>query len=131
MTVLLDGNVLIAITITGHVHHEVAARWFADSQAGHATTPITQGTLIRTVIRLGATPQEGMGLSGALTAAAGHVFWPDDVPYTNAILSKVTGHGDVTDAYLAETARHRGGRLVTFDRRLAALHPDVADVIPL
>ena len=91
MTVLLDGNVLIAITITGHVHHEVAARWFADSQAGHATTPITQGTLIRTVIRLGATPQE----------------------------------------YLAETARHRGGRLVTFDRRLAGLHPDVADVIPL
>ena len=131
MTVLLDGNVLIAMTVAGHVHHDAAVRWFAGSPGPHATTPITQGTLIRTIIRLGATPDEGIGLLGALTAAPGHVFWPDAVPYTSAILSKVSGHGDVTDAYLAELARHHGGRLVTFDRRLAALQSDVTDVIPL
>ena len=34
--------------------------------------------------------------------------------------------GRVTDAYLAALARHFGGRLVTFDRGLAALHADVA-----
>jgi len=131
MTVLLDGNVLIAMTVAGHVHHDAAVRWFASSPRPYATTPITQGTLIRATIRLGATPDEGIGLLGALTAAPGHVFWPDAVPYTSAILSKVSGHGDVTDAYLAELARHHGGRLVTFDRRLAALQSDVTDVIPL
>ena len=125
MTVLLDGNVLIAMTVAGHVHHDAAVRWFASSPRPYATT------LIRATIRLGATPDEGIGLLGALTAAPGHVFWPDAVPYTSAILSKVSGHGDVTDAYLAELARHHGGRLVTFDRRLAALQSDVTDVIPL
>ena len=131
MTVLLDGNVLIAITVAGHVHHDAAVRWFAGSPRPHATTPITQGTLIRTVIRLGATPAEGVGLLDALTSAPGHEFWPDAVPFTTAILSRVTGHGDVTDAYLAELARHHGGRLATFDRRLAAVHSDVTDAIPV
>ena len=131
MTVLLDGNVLIAMTVAGHVHHDAAARWFAGSTRPHATTPITQGSLIRTVIRLGATAAEGVGLLDALTMAPGHVFWPDAVPYTEAILSRVAGHADVTDAYLAELARYHGGRLATFDRRLAVLHPDVADVIPV
>ena len=32
----------------------------------------------------------------------------------------------VTDAYLAALARHHGGKLVTFDSGLAALHADVA-----
>ncbi|HYN71086.1 MAG TPA: hypothetical protein VES60_01190 [Nakamurella sp.] len=64
MTVLLDGNVLIAITMTGPVHHEAAVRWFAGSPGPHATTPIKQCTLIRTTIRLGATPDEGIGLFG-------------------------------------------------------------------
>ena len=67
----------------------------------------------------------------AVTSAPGHVFWPDAVPYTEAILSRVTGHGDVTDAYLAELARYHRGRLATFDRRLAALHADVIDVVPV
>ena len=35
----------------------------------------------------------------------------------------------VTDSYLAALARHRNGRLATFDRGLAALHADVADLI--
>ena len=131
MTVLLDGNVLIAMTVSRHVHHDAAARWFAGSTRPHATSPITQGSLIRTVIRLGATAAEGVGLLDALTSAPGHVFWPDAIPYTEATLSRVTGHADVTDAYLAELARHHRGRLATFDRRLAALHTDVTDVVPV
>jgi hypothetical protein len=35
------------------------------------------------------------------------------------------GHRQVTDAYLAALARHHGGRPVTFDKGLVALHPDV------
>lgn len=36
----------------------------------------------------------------------------------------------MTDAYLAALARVRGGQLVTFDRGLAALHTDVAVLVP-
>jgi predicted nucleic acid-binding protein len=36
----------------------------------------------------------------------------------------------VTDAYLAGLARHFEGRLVTFDRGLGAVHPDVVLVLP-
>ena len=35
------------------------------------------------------------------------------------------GHRQVTDAYLAALARHHGGKLASFDKRLVALHPDV------
>ena len=40
------------------------------------------------------------------------------------------GHRQVTDAYLAAPARKHGGRMATLDRGLAALHLDVADLIP-
>lgn len=39
-------------------------------------------------------------------------------------------HRQVTDAYLAALARTHGGRLLTFDRGLAAAHADVAELIP-
>ncbi len=43
MTVLLDGNVLVALTVDSHVHHEPSARWLAAMSGTFATTPITQG----------------------------------------------------------------------------------------
>jgi len=42
----------------------------------------------------------------------------------------VQGHKQVTDAYLAALARAHGGRLATLDATLAAMHPDVADLMP-
>jgi predicted nucleic acid-binding protein len=42
----------------------------------------------------------------------------------------VIGHRQVTDAYLAQLARANHGRLATFDRGLAALHTDIAELIP-
>ncbi|MDT5196157.1 MAG: uncharacterized protein QOH20_2911, partial [Mycobacterium sp.] len=36
----------------------------------------------------------------------------------------------VTDAYLAQLARSRGGQLVTLDSGLAHLHGDVAVLVP-
>jgi len=45
-------------------------------------------------------------------------------------LQGVIGHRQVTDGYLAELARFNRGRLATFDRGLAALHPDIAYLVP-
>jgi len=43
----------------------------------------------------------------------------------------VLGHRQVTDAYLAGLARKQKGRLATLDEGLAALHEDVAELIPV
>jgi uncharacterized protein len=129
VTDLLDGNVLIALGDDGHVHRELVTAWFDASRRPFATTPTTQGTLLRHLIR------SGMGSHDAMTILQGwighprHVFWADDAPYDAATLRGVMGHRQVADAYLVARARANGGRLVTLDQGLAALHDDVVDLI--
>lgn len=60
-----------------------------------------------------------------------HTFWFEDLGFGDVDLSTVIGHRQVTDAYLAALARHRDGRLATFDKGLAALHPDVTKLVPV
>jgi predicted nucleic acid-binding protein len=59
-----------------------------------------------------------------------HVFWADSLAYPNVRLDRIIGHRQVTDAYLAQLARVNQGRLATFDEGLAALHSDVAELVP-
>ena len=130
---LLDANVLIALFDADHVHHEPVRDWFIALRDGFATCPIVEGALTRWIVRIG-------GNSGAaaaqrelkkLAADSRHHFWPDDLAYADVEWKGVLGHGQVTDAYLAALARKHGGRLVTLDRGLAALHHDVAEPIPV
>lgn len=130
MTTLLDGNVLVALTVLEHVHHHAAENWLADLDGEFATCPITQGTLMRTVVRAGRVSPEALRLVGAITADRRHVFWPDDVSFDDVRMTGVMGHRQITDAYLAQLARRHGGRLATFDGGLRELHPDVVDLVP-
>lgn len=129
MTVLLDGNTLVALTTADHVHHSAAVGWFRRLDDEFATTPITQGTLLRLVIREGLDAGTAVDLLDRITSHPGHVFWPDDQPYTAETLQGVVGHRQVTDAYLVMLARSRDGRLATFDQGLAAWSPDVVQLI--
>ena len=131
MTHLLDGNVLVALVDRSHVHHPAAVRWFAAHPGGFATCPITQGTLIRLLLRFGAVADAAGAVSvlTQLTAHPRHTFWGDDIGYADISWAGVLGHRQVTDSYLAGLARHHHGRLATFDRGLAALHTDIADAI--
>lgn len=123
---LLDGNVLYALIDAAHVHHTPAQRWFSGMKGGFATCPITQGTLVRLVMRLGGHGvEQALALLGAVTAHGKHHFWPDTLPYDQVKWLGVMGHRQVTDAYLAGLARHHRGKLVSFDKGLVALHPDV------
>ena len=53
MTVLLDANVLIALLVDDHVHHGAAENWFVGMSDNFATCPITQGSLMRLLVREG------------------------------------------------------------------------------
>ena len=130
MTVLLDTNVLIALVVADHVHHDMAEFWFAGNDGTFATCPITQGGLIRLVIREGAIAAVATSLLSALTSHPRHEFWPDDASFEAVSMRGVIGHRQVTDAYLAHQARTRHGRLATFDQGLAKLHHDIADLLP-
>lgn len=130
MTTLLDGNVLVALCTPDHVHHDVAASWWGQYDDDFATTPITQGTALRFLLRAGLTTVDAMTVVDAVTGHPRHAFWADDRPYTAALLRGVVGHRQVTDAYLAALAVAHGGRVATLDRGLAARHPDVAELIP-
>jgi toxin-antitoxin system PIN domain toxin len=124
---LLDGNVLVALVNLTHVHHAAAQRWFISSSCPFATCPITQGTLLRLLLRLGeVTPETALEVLTRLAAHARHRFWPDALGYAEISWRGVLGHRQVTDAYLAALARHHKGKLVSFDRGLVALHTDVS-----
>ena len=130
MGYLLDSNVLIAALISGHVQHEPAQRWLAATDEPFATCPITEGALVRDVLRGGDSVETAMHLIGAMTKHERHQFWPDQISYLEVKLDGIVGHRQVTDAYLAELARHHKARLATFDKGLASLHSDVAELVP-
>ena len=124
---LLDGNVLVALVSSTHVHHQAAQTWFAASDQPFATCPITQGTLLRLLMRLGEVSSDiALAVLAGVTAHARHRFWSDSLDYVDISWRGVLGHRQVTDAYLAGLARHHGGRLVSFDAGLVALHADVS-----
>jgi hypothetical protein len=132
-TFLLDTNVLIALIDPLHVHHEAAHRWFARVGRKHfATCPITENGLLRIVghPKYPNSPGPPSAVAPALTALRaqpGHEFWPDTVSLADDALvdvGRLSGHAQVTDAYLLALAVARGGRLASLDRRL------VADAVP-
>ena len=108
------------------MHHVPARQWFSRLAGGFATCPITQGTLVRLVMRVGGHGvEQALALLGSVTAHAKHQFWPDMLPYDQVRWHGVMGHRQVTDAYLASLARHHEGKLVSFDKGLIVLHSDV------
>ena len=130
MAVLLDANVLIALLVDDHVHHVVAEDWFIDLDDSFATCPVTQGSLMRMLIREGQPAAVAQTVVNCLTTDRRHEFWPDDVSYGDLPVNGIVGYKQVTDAYLAQLARRRECRLATFDRAMAKLHGDVTDLIP-
>jgi len=86
---------------------------------------------VRFLVREGASGEEAGHFLGEVLADARHHFWPDDLGYDGVDLAAVVGHRQVTDAYLTGMARVHGGRLATLDSGLAAVHPDVVDLVPI
>lgn len=112
------------------MQHPVAETWFAGHDDTFATCPVTQGSLMRPLVREGQSAGAARDLLGQAVANPRREFWPDDLAYTQVPMAGIVSHRQLTDAYLAQLARARGARLATFDQAMARLHKDVADLIP-
>lgn len=130
MTVLLDANVLIALLVVDHVHHDAAEAWLTGTTEPFSTCPVTQGSLVRLLVREGQPAETAKAVVATIADDPRHEFWPDDISYRDVSMTGIIGHRQVTDAYLAQLARARNGRLASFDKGLAKLHHDVVDLIP-
>jgi predicted nucleic acid-binding protein len=96
--------------------------WFDREEPELATCPITEGTLLRFLVREGQSALDAMAVLDSIRGQEWHEFWADSIPYDASMLSGVIGHRQVTDAYLVGLARHHQAQVVTFDKGLAALH---------
>jgi toxin-antitoxin system PIN domain toxin len=132
MSWLLDGNVLVALAIDSHVHHERAWRWFEGVGESFATCATTEGTLLRVHMKMAAAG-DAVSAWAALTAfyvMPDHEFWPEAPSYREVDAGRISGAAQVTDAWLAELARRKGAKLATMDEALAKLHADVVFLLP-
>lgn len=119
-TYLLDANVVIALTVAEHEHHDRASRWFATIDR-FALCPIVEGALLRFLIRIGESAATAVEVVRGVREHPSCEFWPDAVSYLDCDHSLVQGHRQVTDVYLAGLAGHHAdGRLATMDSALAS-----------
>src|SRR5437667_368886 len=121
---LLDVNTLVALLWTNHEQHEAACAWFlAHQRGGWATCPLTQTGFIRVssnprVFPDAPSPGKAAEILAANLGHANHHFWKDEIPFTRAVApfgARLSGHQQVTDAYLLGVAIHKHGVLATFD----------------
>lgn len=128
---LLDVNVVIASVFADHTMHG-AARSFVEGLERFHTTPMTQGGFLRFATRPWKnerreeqpprlTMAEAQSKLREFTATDGHVFLPDDVPFTELGLRSMQGHRQWTDAYLLYLARVHGLALASLESRMANL----------
>jgi predicted nucleic acid-binding protein len=69
VTVLLDANVRIVLLVDDHVHHVAAENWFVGISGNFATCPVTQGSLMRLLIREGQSAVTAEAVLSGATAA--------------------------------------------------------------
>jgi len=125
---LLDANAVIALVIAEHEHHGRVSAWIAQTER-IALCPITEGAMVRYLVRVGETAATASQLLTALRRSPKVDFWPDSISYTEAALEHVAGHRQVTDAYLASLAANHQARLATLDEALASALGTTVDLI--
>lgn len=129
---LLDASVLIALAWPEHTAHERASKWFAQhARAGWASCPMTQAALVRVLSNpafseRALTPSKALQVLIRNVELPGHHFWNDSIDLREAMgkmATVVTGHQQITDAYLVALAIHNRGKLATLDRKILKFAP--------
>lgn len=129
MIYLLDANVLIALTVEEHEHHERSTTWAASVEQ-FAVCPIVEGALVRFLLRSGESAATAMEVLRRLRILPSCEFWADTISYAAVDLGHVVGHRQVTDAYLVSLARDHGAILATLDEGLTRSVPEHTVIMP-
>ena len=127
---LLDVNVLLSLNWSDLQDYNKVKSWFVS--AGHrsfATCALTQAAFARLssgprVLPKPATLKGALNVLDLLIQSPGHVFWSMNPPLrqvTAFCANKLSGPGQLTDAYLLGLAIAEGGTLVTLDRGILHL----------
>ena len=114
------------------MHHARALAWFQQVPRRFATCAVTEGTLLRMHMMTAPDSSSASAWStlAQLRQMNGHEFWDEGFSYEGVKPKGICGHRQVTDAWLAQLVRIRGGKLATLDAGLAQEHSDVAELIP-
>jgi toxin-antitoxin system PIN domain toxin len=136
---LLDVNVIIALVVRTHVHHDIAYRWLVEEEGwrdGWATCPLVELGAMRLLInpkiaQQGDSPEQqgdkpmlprrtARAMLSLRRAVPGYVWWPDDVPAAGRFEVRASQTAkQVTDRYIIGLARRHRGRVITLDQPLA------------
>ena len=121
---LLDLNFLLALFFQQHPHHRKAQEYYEEIKPfGWASCPSTENAFIRVGLQQAFISEsinsEHLRLSLKLwKKSSPHQFWTDDISITEELIISIPDHGSVTDLYLLALAVKKGGKLVTFDKRI-------------
>lgn len=118
---LLDVNVLFALSWDQHIHHGAAHSHFA-SLTQWSTTPVTEAGLVRLliterVVGRKVKPAAALAQLRALREVPGWSFMPDTATFADPHidLRVLMERRQVTDLHLVNLVAAHGGRLATFD----------------
>jgi toxin-antitoxin system PIN domain toxin len=121
---LLDVNVLLALSWDQHIHHEAAHERFADLD-GWSTSPITEAGLLRLLLTeqvMGrkVSGSEALGQLAAIRRVTGWTFLADTESLAAPVIETrvLMGRRQVTDLQLVNSAAAHQTRLATFDAAL-------------
>ena len=125
---LLDVNVLLALSWPGHQFHAQVQRWFGRSAAkGWATCPITQAGFVRIISNpafssRAVSPAEAIDASRVTMRHPAHQFWADDIPVTDALAAlgiRISGHSANHRCLSFGVSGESQRKLATLDKKLA------------
>jgi uncharacterized protein len=127
---LLDVNVLIALTEPGHAHYQRAQEWFNTRGRGKwGVCPLTEAGFLRVTTNpmfrpIPRTLEQATAILELLKGHSDFWYWAIDeswVTLTAPFAARISGHQQITDAYLLGLAIKEDDMLVTFDRGIRFL----------
>lgn len=121
---LLDVNVLLALSLSNHQHHDHAGEWF-EGGVEWATTPLTESGYLRlmsnpAVVGYTIAVPAVLDALREMRTTAGHAFLADDSSLADPMigLAPLAGTKQVTDFHLLNLAARNGLSFATFDGAL-------------
>src|SRR5580700_10785081 len=107
------------------------------SRAGWATCPFTQAAFVRVLSNPAfsseaLTPENALRVLESNLLLPGHHFWANSISVPDGIRiigARLTGHRQITDAYLLGLALHHKGKLATLDKGIAAWADGAVELI--